>query len=215
MTKRTAISTEVETKILTSSIRRCCICFGLNQDFGEKKGQIAHLDKNPNNSTFDNLAFLCLNHHDEYDSVKSQSKGFRIDEVKQYRSQLYSRVHEEVHKESNVEYSFLKAAKDGHPNMALTLLRVNIEYYLVTLASASYIMAGFDMTMQEIVTELRKKGAITPREESLLSKIVRIINHASHSKDINSQAVDWAMEAGPILLKLLESKLIMPYEIEF
>ncbi|MDH7972128.1 hypothetical protein QH494_08010 [Sphingomonas sp. AR_OL41] len=36
----------------------------------------------------DNLAYLCLDHHDQYDSRRSQSKGFTVGEVKQYRSEL-------------------------------------------------------------------------------------------------------------------------------
>jgi len=212
--ERTPIKTADETKILVSSLRRCCICFSLNQDFSVKKGQIAHLDKNPANSSFDNLVFLCFDHHDEYDSTTRQSKGFHINEVKEYRSRLYCRI-TEIHKKPDDEYSFLQAAKDGHPNVALALLRINIEYYLVILASASYIMAGFDTTMREIVTELAKKGAITPREDSLLSKMVDILDYAARNENVDYKLVNWAMEAGPILLKVLDTKLVMPYEPEF
>jgi hypothetical protein len=35
------------------------------------------------------LAFLCLPHHDQYDSGTSQSKSFRPAEVKVYRDELY------------------------------------------------------------------------------------------------------------------------------
>jgi hypothetical protein len=57
-----------------------------------KKGQVAHLDRNPGNNTFDNLAFLCLDHHDEYDSTTSQTKGLQLKEVKVYRQGLYEAV---------------------------------------------------------------------------------------------------------------------------
>ena len=60
----------------------------LTGDLSEKKGQIAHLDRDPSNSDPDNLAFLCLEHHDEYDSRPSQSKGLTIEEVKRYRADL-------------------------------------------------------------------------------------------------------------------------------
>ncbi len=213
MAKRTHIKTKDETKILIDSSRRCCICFGLNQDFDVKRGQIAHLDGDHSNSKIDNLLFLCLVHHDEYDGTTSQSKGLTINEVKEYRSRLYRKI-AKSQKEPSDEHSFLQAAKDGHSDAALTLLRISIEYYLVTLASASYITAGFDTTMQKIVTELARKGAITPREESLLSKMVDILDYAT-KKNVSNQSMDWAMEAGPILLKVLDAKLIMPYELEF
>ena len=89
---RKKIKPETETKVLSSSRRRCCICFGVNRDFSEKKGQIAHLDKDNTNASFDNLAFLCFEHHDVYDSKTSQSKNYTISEVKEYRKELYSSI---------------------------------------------------------------------------------------------------------------------------
>jgi predicted Zn-ribbon and HTH transcriptional regulator len=75
--------------VLLKSMRRCCLCFGLKGDHEEKKGQIAHLDHDPSNDKPDNLAFLCLDHHDQYDSTTSQSKSLQIGEVKAYRDKLY------------------------------------------------------------------------------------------------------------------------------
>jgi hypothetical protein len=57
-----------------------------------KEGQIAHLDQDRNNNSTDNLAFLCLKHHDEYDTQPSQSKGFMLPEVKRYRNMLTKEV---------------------------------------------------------------------------------------------------------------------------
>ena len=85
---RKPISKEVETNVLLSSRRRCCICFGLNRDTGLKSGQIAHLDHDNSNNAESNLAFLCFNHHDEYDSRSSQKKGMTINEVKAFRTEL-------------------------------------------------------------------------------------------------------------------------------
>ncbi|WP_420631133.1 hypothetical protein [Candidatus Leptofilum sp.] len=79
----------IQTEVLTKSKRRCCVCFGLNGDLDIKKGQIAHLDHNPNNNNPNNLAFLCLDHHDEYDSKSSQTKSLLDTEVKKYRLDLY------------------------------------------------------------------------------------------------------------------------------
>jgi hypothetical protein len=88
MTVRSRIPRQIETEVLTSSRRRCCLCWGLLGDYGQKKGQIAHLDHNPANNDIDNLAFLCLDHHDKYDSSTRQSKNYTIQEVKSYRQQL-------------------------------------------------------------------------------------------------------------------------------
>src|SRR6266536_6569931 len=88
MKNRTRIPSEIETDVITSSRRRCCVCYALHRDEAEKKGQIAHLDHDPSNNALDNLAFLCFDHHDQYDSQTKQSKGLTIKEVNRYRDQL-------------------------------------------------------------------------------------------------------------------------------
>ena len=62
----------------------------LHEDDALKKGQIAHLDQDPSNNNLANLAFLCLDHHDEYDSKTSQSKGLTKGEIVRYRDELYA-----------------------------------------------------------------------------------------------------------------------------
>jgi hypothetical protein len=92
MTKRKSVPNSIQTEILLKSARRCCVCYGLKGDFEEKKGQIAHLDHDPSNYDPGNLTYLCFDHHDQYDSKTSQSKGLMVTEVKQYRSLLYEAV---------------------------------------------------------------------------------------------------------------------------
>ena len=94
MTKRKRIPKAIETEVLLRSRRRCCLCFGLDHDFSVKSGQIAHVDGDSSNSDLDNLAFLCLRHHDEYDSRTSQSKGLIVKEFKRHRERLYEAVAE-------------------------------------------------------------------------------------------------------------------------
>lgn len=89
---RKPISPTTQSSVLVSSRRRCCICFGLNRDTSLKQGQIAHLDQDSSNPIEDNLAFLCFDHHDQYDSKTRQSKNFTIDEVKRYRGELYKAI---------------------------------------------------------------------------------------------------------------------------
>jgi hypothetical protein len=96
MGQRSPIPTKVIAEVTTASRRRCCICFGLEHDDRKKQGQIAHLDRDPSNHRLENLAFLCLDHHDQYDSRTSQSKGFTIDEVKRYRLELVSAMSRRV-----------------------------------------------------------------------------------------------------------------------
>jgi hypothetical protein len=92
MSTRRKTPPDIEADVLIQSGRKCCLCFSIDNDYMIKQGQIAHIDKNPANYDPDNLAFLCLNHHDSYDSKTSQSKGITLIEVKKYRDILYSKV---------------------------------------------------------------------------------------------------------------------------
>ena len=89
---RVSIPGDNQDQVLLLSRRRCCICFGLHGDLDVKQGQIAHLDRDNTNYDLDNLAFICLPHHDQYDGKTSQSKALRESEVKKFRKELYDRI---------------------------------------------------------------------------------------------------------------------------
>ncbi len=91
MTDRAYTKKATETEVLFKSRRICALCYGLNQDTVPKKGQIAHIDEDSSNASLDNLVYLCLRHHDEYDSTTSQSKGITEQELRKHRSYLYER----------------------------------------------------------------------------------------------------------------------------
>jgi hypothetical protein len=91
ISKRRPLPKSIETDVLLASRRRCCLCIFLDRRDEVHKGQIAHLNHDPSDSRFDNLVWLCLEHHDEYDGKTSQSKGFTINEVREYRNRLYTR----------------------------------------------------------------------------------------------------------------------------
>jgi hypothetical protein len=97
MSNRQPIPKDVEAAVLTKCRRRCCICFGLSGNLSEKSGQIAHLDDDPSNNAPDNLAYLCLEHHDRYDGHTSQSKGLTIYEVNTYRKSLWEAIERNLH----------------------------------------------------------------------------------------------------------------------
>src|SRR3972149_8928687 len=103
MSNRKKTPKTIEINVLLKSRRRCCTCFFLNGDNNPKKGQIAHLDGDSSNYKEENLAFLCLNHHDEYDSKTSQSNGITIEEIKHYRNHLYNTFQNAQHINNDVE----------------------------------------------------------------------------------------------------------------
>lgn len=108
---RKKIPDNIQKEVLVTSRRRCCICYGLNRDISIKKGQIAHLDGDNNNNKFDNLAFLCFDHHDEYDGKTSQSKNFTIKEVKKYRAELYENVLTSIDTTKKTDYNEIKKSE--------------------------------------------------------------------------------------------------------
>jgi hypothetical protein len=100
---RKPITEQTQNAIFIKCRRRCCLCFWLEGKDEVVKGQLAHLDQDHENNNEDNLAFLCLLHHDEYDSRPSQSKGLREHEVRKWRNELYREM----------EYRFRTILKHG------------------------------------------------------------------------------------------------------
>lgn len=87
--RRKNISQSVQDKVLLSCRRRCALCFYLNGEASAKlQGQIAHIDRNSSNNREDNLAYLCLEHHDLYDSKTSQSKRLGPSELCNAKQEL-------------------------------------------------------------------------------------------------------------------------------
>jgi hypothetical protein len=115
---RKAVQPTVLTDTLVSSRRRCAICFGLNRDTSLKSGQVAHLDHDASNNDPPNLAFLCLEHHDIYDSKTRQSKNITKGEVMAFRAELLEALKEafsnEVSFGSATTAAQKKATIDGH-----------------------------------------------------------------------------------------------------
>lgn len=95
---RKNIPKDREADVLHSSRRRCALCFAYHSDITIKKGQIAHIDRNPENNELSNLAFLCLPHHDEYDGKTSQSKGWTPKELVESKKKLADFIKESFNK---------------------------------------------------------------------------------------------------------------------
>lgn len=89
---RTPVSDETQVALFAASRRRCCVCAALHNDYSIRRGQIAHLNRDPSNSRLDNLVWLCMEHHDEFDGSTSQSKGLTLRELRFYRDELYGRL---------------------------------------------------------------------------------------------------------------------------
>ena len=87
---RKAIPEATQIAVLMKSRRRCCLCYWIDHRKEERPGQIAHLDQNHENAAEANLVWLCVEHHDRYDSTTSQTKGYTEGEVRSWRDKLYA-----------------------------------------------------------------------------------------------------------------------------
>lgn len=88
----------VQAELLTKCRRRCCMCYSLDRDNRQKKGQVAHIDRDSSNSSIENLAYLCLDHHNDYDSKMSQSKNYTPHELLSYKAELENYIFTEWNK---------------------------------------------------------------------------------------------------------------------
>lgn len=88
--KRPAVPINTESELLIKSKRRCVLCFAFNDDCGVKDGQIAHVNRNREENEIDNLAYLCLEHHNKYDSTMRLTKSIKESELKAHRAELYA-----------------------------------------------------------------------------------------------------------------------------
>lgn len=88
---RKPIPPVVQADVVISSRRRCPLCVFLDDNESERPGQIAHLNGDHSDNRFENLTWLCLEHHDKFDSTTSQTKNYTQVEVRNYRDRLYQR----------------------------------------------------------------------------------------------------------------------------
>jgi hypothetical protein len=86
---RVPIAPEVRIEVLRKCRRRCCMCFALKGVDVNVDGQIAHLDQDNTNPQPDNLAYLCLECHKNYDRKSNRVLSYTSDEIKSYRDKMY------------------------------------------------------------------------------------------------------------------------------
>lgn len=140
---RVHVPSEIETSVLILSRRRCALCFGLNADAETKTGQIAHVNRNARDNRQENLVFLCLEHHDQYDTRRSQSKGFTEAELRQYRTMLYRQFNDEASPIAVMRGFFLEF-KDLVPEKWGHIFEEALEFYTGSHRTQSVVLITLD-----------------------------------------------------------------------
>lgn len=127
---RKAVPQEVQESILVLCRRRCALCFGLNQDLTvNMNGQIAHINRNANDSRPENLAYLCFDHHNLYDSKPSQSKGLTEGELREYQRRLYEQFEDKSSKAAPVHADTFAEFEDLVPPKWRYIYVEALEFY--------------------------------------------------------------------------------------
>jgi hypothetical protein len=84
---RTPISDDVSAEVMFQHDRTCCVCHVRG-----KAVQIHHIDEDPTNHAVDNLAVLCLDHHDETQVRGGFAKKLKAADVVRCRADWIDRV---------------------------------------------------------------------------------------------------------------------------
>ncbi|QPF85973.1 HNH endonuclease [Bradyrhizobium genosp. L] len=86
---RTPISNEIAADIMFRHDRTCCVC-----NAPGKSVQIHHIDENPSNHDPDNLAVLCLEHHEQTQVRGGFGRKLRDVDVRRHREDWLRRIAE-------------------------------------------------------------------------------------------------------------------------
>jgi hypothetical protein len=158
------VSDPVQEEILIRSARRCALCFGLDGKLDRVRGQLAHVDRNQGNSRPDNLAYLCLSHHDEYDSRTSQSKNFTERELRAYRDRLYDAIQQGLHHSRSertitVRSDYLEHDREAFQVGDSILSEAFLREFLDQLADDHSFYIGLSSRLSRFVEHFRTESA--------------------------------------------------------
>src|SRR5438128_1118451 len=92
--ERIEIPRDIAARVLFVSDRTCCVCRHVG-----KPVQIHHIDDDPSNNTFNNLAVLCFDCHRETQIEGGFDRKLDGDQVMLYRDDWYALVNQRRAKE--------------------------------------------------------------------------------------------------------------------
>lgn len=102
------------------------------------------------------------------------------------------------------EPSYLAIA-DQDPGLALAGLRIEIEKRLRALAERAGISRSRPLT--QLTEDLRERGILSVRSVGGLRELIKLGNQAAHGVEVAPDAASSAVQFGPRVLRVLDSKL--------
>jgi hypothetical protein len=167
-----------------------------NNDWGQKQGQLAHLDRDSSNFTEDNLAFFCLPHHDDYDTKRRQTKNLTIREAKTARDRLYEFIETggdlATVGQQTVPRPTLEATRDSTIVASGAVIPGDLPFQFARADSGSVIsMAGIKVIKKQdgsfLVTpgnEPADTGGATFTNESQVEMLSRLSQYLCDARDL-------------------------------
>lgn len=141
--RRINIPKNTEASVTFSSDRLCCI--------DQKKGvHIHHIDGNPGNNNFNNLALLCFDCHDEATKTGSLSKKLTPQTILKYREHHYNTIKEK--RKSSIS---IVTKKEAHPTYADNINAAIQGSVLIEIAKIKYeYLSSIQVERNDILMKL-------------------------------------------------------------
>ena len=143
---RIPISSDMSAEVMFLSDSTCCVC----NERG-KVVQIHHIDENPNNNTFQNLAVLCLQCHNDTQINGGFGRKLTADLVSKYRNDWQKRV--KYRRDESDSIAISKSAK-----ISEVLTKKESVLYLDERSNAILEYVNFLPTLRKELKQVAKLG---------------------------------------------------------
>lgn len=108
--KRVPIPQSIQTQVLVANRHACCVC-------QKHRVQLHHIDGDPSNNTAENIACLCLDHHDMATALASLTKKLTPSQVRIYKGQWEAKCENDIYALSRGRFSFFYSMYKNPPRV--------------------------------------------------------------------------------------------------
>ena len=194
--RRPKVPTKVERAVLTKCLRRCAMCYVLDERTESVRGQLAHIDRDNTNNQEANICLLCERHHDEYDGVPSQSKRYQPYELANFKL-LVERWASDFSGRT-LPANRPELAQADMPRVSAALWNKRIEIYRVVRTLCGHILRNATITLQELADFTRGVDeAIFLFDNEVLCLLNELRHAAVRLMSTNEQLDDPGLPLGP------------------
>jgi len=122
---RKSIPRTTQIAVMIQSRDRCALCCHWHGDLSNKSGQLAHIDRDRTNCAEANIAFLCQPHHDQYDTMPSQTRRVMPEVLATAKRELQQAIADGRH--LNPRAVVITAGRETDREMLAALVRLMAE----------------------------------------------------------------------------------------